>query len=768
MSADHGREHLVLGGRVQGVGLRPFAWRLARELGLAGHVSNCGGEVHLELEGPAAARAEFQRRLLADAPAPCMLRDCQGVEPRGEPDFQVIPGTVAEAASFLPLHDVAPCEDCRRELADPADRRHRYPFIACSRCGPRLTVTQRLPWARANTTMAAFPLCAACAREFADPADRRFHAEMTACPDCGPQLAWAGTNTPAAEVAATGTAALAAAVACLQAGGILMLKGVGGYQLLCDATDAHAVTRLRARKRRPRKPFAVLVADLAAAARLASLEPAEAQALAGPAAPIVLTRARNGPPLADGIHPGLAWLGLMLPASPLHLLLAEAVGGPLVCTSANLAGEPLCRDDAEARAAVGALADGWLSHDRAIALPCDDPVVRIIDGRPVTLRVGRGLAPQVIALPAALPPSPPLVGTGGHLKAAVALARGHEALLGPHVGDLDTPASRARHAQVAEQLCRLYHHTPAQTAHDRHPDDAGAALARRLGTAPPLAVQHHHAHALACAAEHGYTGPLLAVCWDGTGAGDDGTVWGGEWLAIDGAQARRMAWLMPLRLVGGEAAIRDPRRVAIALLAAAGCPTPWPALPEERRPLATEALTALLDRPSAGPLCSSAGRLLDGLAVLCGLIGTASFDGEAVMRLESALPAGVALPAPPADARLGLVPANSGLTLDWRGLVRRVVTARTEGSEAPALAALVHGALVAAIVEVAGRLDMPTVALGGGCFQNRALVEGARRGLEAAGHQVLVAGRIPPNDGGLALGQVVAAGRALAASAGGH
>lgn len=763
MSADHGRERLVLGGRVQGVGFRPFAWRLARELGLAGHVSNRGGEVHLEVEGLAGPRAEFQRRLLTEAPAACTLLDRQGVAAREETEFRVGPGEAAESAGFLPLHDTAPCEDCRRELADPADRRHRYPFIACSRCGPRLTVTRQLPWSREHTTMAAFPLCPACAREYADPADRRFHAEMTGCPDCGPQLAWAGADSPMAITTATGEAALAGALACLKRGGIVMLKGVGGYQLLCDATNAAAVARLRERKRRPRKPFAVLVADLEAAAALAFLDPVEREVLAGPKAPIVLNRARDDTPLAEGIHPGLAWLGLMLPASPLHLLLATAADRPLVCTSANLAGEPLCYEDTAARGALGSLADGWLGHDRAIALPCDDPVVRIMDGQPVTLRLGRGLAPQVISLPDALPPSPPLLATGGHLKAAVALARGHQAMLGPHVGDLDTPASRARHAEIAERLCRLYHHTPTQAVHDRHPDDAGAALTRRFGSAPPLTVQHHHAHALACAAEHGYTGPLLAVCWDGTGAGDDGTVWGGEWLAVNGARAGRMAWLDPFRLVGGEAAIRDPRRVAITLLVAAGCAKPWPALPDVDAPLATDLLATLVERPSAGPLCSSAGRLLDGLAVLCGLSGTASFDGEAAMRLESALPAEVSLPQPPEDARLSLVPVNGAWQLDWRGLVRHVVAARCRGIETSAVAAVVHSAMVAAIIDVAARLEAPVIALGGGCFQNRALVEGARRGLEAAGHRVLVPGRIPPNDGGLAVGQLVAAGRALAA-----
>lgn len=746
------REVLTVTGQVQGVGFRPFAWRLAHELGLTGSIANHGAGVRLALEGAPGALAQFRMRLEREAPAPCRLASHHGEAALGASRLVIEAAQAADQHTFLPLHDVAPCEHCLRELDDPTDRRYRYPFIACADCGPRLTVALRLPWTRAHTTMAAFPPCPDCAREHADPGDRRFHAELIACPACGPTLDWQGADGDAAR----GEAALQAAAATLAAGGIVALKGVGGFQLLCDAGDTAAIARLRHGKRRPRKPLAVLVASLAEAERLAELSGAERALLATSAAPIVLCRARGDNGLADPLHPGLADLGLMLPASPLHLLLARAVGRPLVCTSGNQSGEPLWWHDEEGRAALGRLADGVLGHDRAIALPCDDPVMRVMAGRAVTLRLGRGLAPQIVELASAMPPA---LALGGHMKNAVALARGRQALLGPHVGDLDHPATRARHEAVTAHLLALHELQPQQLAHDCHPDYATTAEARRRAL-PAHGVQHHHAHALACAAEHGYQGPLLAVCWDGTGFGADGTVWGGEWLAVDGATARRVAWLAPFRLIGGEAAIRDPRRVAIALLAAARCPPPWPALLEEDDALAVDRLARLADQALAGPLCSSAGRLLDGIAALCGRVARSAYDGEPAMRLEAAVPHDRTLPAVPDAARLRLTQAPHGLTLDWRGLVSHLVELRLQGAPIAGLAGLAHAALVDAVVAVAARQQAPTVALAGGCFQNRTLLEGAARALTAAGHRVLLPGRVPPNDGGLALGQLVAAGSA--------
>ncbi|MBP1705217.1 MAG: hypF, partial [Chloroflexi bacterium] len=559
-------------GVVQGVGFRPFVWRLATELGLGGRVRNTAGRVEVEVVGSAAALDAFVRRLRTDAPPrarvervaarqlPPALADALAAELTAiGPRFVIDESVAGPSAERLFPPDIATCDDCLAELADPADRRYRYPFINCTNCGPRATIIDELPYDRAETTMRAFPLCPACAAEYRDPADRRFHAEPVACPDCGPRLAYRPTG--GAAPTATGEDALSAAVADLRAGRIVAVKGLGGYHLACAATDEAAVARLRDRKRRWAKPFAVMVADIAAARAIARVSAAEERLLAAPARPIVLlalrTGARRGGPvsLAPGVTAGNRRVGVFLPYTPLHHLLLAAIGRPIVLTSGNLADEPLATDDGDALARLAGLADSFLVHDREIRARYDDSVTRVVAGRESVVRRGRGYAPEPLPLPAAAPE--PILAVGAELKHTFTLASGARAHVAPHNGDLeDLPTHRAFTDGLAH-LSRLLALEPAVVAHDLHPEYLSTKYAvahfpaeRRVG------VQHHHAHVVSAAAEHGLVEPFLGVAYDGLGMGDDGTFWGGELLLADLRGYRRLARFGRAPMPGGELAIR--------------------------------------------------------------------------------------------------------------------------------------------------------------------------------------------------------------------
>ena len=812
--------HLECRGVVQGVGFRPLVHRLASDLGLSGAVANGPGVVRLQLEGERAALEAFLRRLPLQLPPRARL---DPLDPLWLPAptrtaGALPPGVRIMAAAAEPhgidlvapalVADRAPCSACLAELADPADRRCGYPFISCCDCGPRFSIATAEPWARAHTTLAPFPLCPACRSEFEDPADRRFHAETIACPVCGPRLAlWDGTGAPMASPGSGdgGTGALIRAC-CerLAAGEILALQGVGGFQLLVEATNAEAVTRLRRRKRRPAKPFALLVAEAGAMAPICRIDAEERRALADPAAPIVLLRRRLGAPDAlPGVAPGSPCLGAMLPASPLHHLLARAFGRPLVATSGNPSGEPLCTDPAEALerlggGAGGPIADVFLVHDRAIARPLDDSVLQLIDGRPALLRRARGYAPEPLVLAAAPGGTPDgVVALGGDLKSAPALALEGRLWLAPHLGDLAEGRMLARLADGLAAIERRWGERLRLIACDAHP----GYLSHQLAAAQPWpqrTVQHHRAHGLAVLAEHGLEGPLLAFTWDGLGyapapAADGGPqLWGGELLLLGrpgGPPCERLVALRSFPLPGGERALAEPRRAALGLLAAAGSG----ALehPGARRSL--DAFGAgerrlLLQAIASGcnsPLSTSVGRLFDAVASLLGLVQVQSYEGEGGLRLQGAAataplepratasldPPRWTLPLVPPEAIAGGVAAGGPSLgwLDWEPLLDVLLAASAAGTPPALCAAGFHHALAAALAETAALaaawIAPPAraasggvpVALGGGCFQNRLLLEAAIAALRARGLRPVWPEVVPCSDGGLALGQVWAA-----------
>lgn len=724
-----------LSGAVQGVGFRPFVYGLAVRLGLAGWVSNDGDGVRLEVEGTAGRVAAFRVALMEERPVLAIVVGAEFWElpPAGFARFEIVASTSVGAKTVLVLPDVATCPACLAEMCDPNDRRHRYPFLNCTHCGPRYTIVRALPYDRPNTAMAGFPLCRDCLREYEDPADRRFHAQPVACPVCGPALKWEG---------ARGEEALQQALAYLREGRIVAVKALGGFHLMVDARNSEAVRRLRERKRRECKPLAVLVRDLGAARELAAIDVEEAAALTSCQAPIVLVRAIAGK-LAPEVAPGNPNLGLMLASNPLQHLLTADLGFPLVATSGNLSDEPMCFDDDEARVRLAGVADGFLGHDRPIVRPIDDSVVRVMAGRQVVLRRARGFAPLPVAT--GLRPSP-TIAFGAHLKAAIAVSFGGQAMLGQHIGDLETPESLAAYDRCVGDLPSLYDAAPERAACDLHPDYLSTARAEASGV-PLVRVQHHLAHALACLAENEVAGPALAAVWDGTGLGTDGTIWGGEFLWIDGARWRRVAHLRTFPLPGGDAASRDARRAAAGLLHELGVPFPLTLARDLRAGVTTQ-----LERDLNCPRTSSMGRLFDAVAALLSVCPVSRFEGEAAMRLEFGSRGGAA---PLPDLSLG----ENGL--DPKALIEALIQRSSAGEDAGGLAREFHAALARSVVRVAAAHRAKVVALSGGCFQNRLLLELCVHELRAAGLSPVWHQRVPPNDGGLALGQLIALERGM-------
>ncbi|MFF4804306.1 carbamoyltransferase HypF [Streptomyces sp. NPDC001351] len=751
-------------GIVQGVGFRPFVYRTASALGLDGWVANVDGHVEGEVAGPLGIIDEFAARLRTDAPALARVRRVR-LSDEGTPEqaygrgFQVrhsAPFGVDAAPREIPP-DAAICEACLAELHDPRDRRHRYPFINCTDCGPRATIIDDLPYDRIRTTMHRFPLCARCAAEYADPGDRRFHAEPVACPTCGPRLAWEDLR---------GEDALRAAVKTVEAGGIVALKGLGGYQLVCDAGDPAAVSELRRRKHRPTKPFAVMVRDLGTAARLAQVGATEEQALTSPERPVVLLARRRWhgtAPLAHEVHPGLIRVGLFLPTTGLHHLLLDELARPLVVTSGNLSDEPIAVDDAEARRTLAGVADGFLTHDRPIRSRYDDSVVQFTGRIRITVRRARGLAPA----PLPLSVGEPVAGAGAQLKHSFTLAADGRAHLGPHTGDLADLAAHEAFLASYEHLKRLTGIEPAVLAHDLHP----GYLSTQWAEAQPLRripVQHHHAHVAACAAEHGVQGDFLGVAYDGLGLGDDGTLWGGEILVADLSGYRRVGRFATAPLPGGDAAVRHPSRTALGQLFGAetlGCPRPYPwltrAFTDRLDPAEVAAVRAMVARGVNCPRASSAGRLFDTVAALLGLCDRARYEGEAAVLLEAA--AG----AEHATALAHRVVRAQGLWVyDSTPTLADLLERRLGGEPVARLAAAFHltlGIVTAELVARAVAEGAPrTVCLSGGCFVNRRLLTEVRRRLHAQGLRVLVGGQVPVGDGGISYGQAAVAAARLA------
>ncbi len=721
-------------------------------MGLPGWVVNSSAGVTVEVEGAPARLEEFRTRLVEERPPRAVV---QGIEvsvldPVGLAGFEIRESTAGEKTALV-LPDIATCPDCLRELFDPADRRFRYPFTNCTNCGPRFTILRDLPYDRPRTTMAGFRMCGACQAEYDDPLDRRFHAQPNACPACGPRLElW----TAAGAVLAGEDDALAGAVAAIRGGSIVALKGLGGFHLIADAGNDEAVQRLRAAKAREEKPFAVMVPDRAGATALCRLGDAEARLLVSPEAPIVLLEKLDDRGVSRAVAPGNPCLGVMLPYTPLHHLLLADLRRPVVATSGNRADEPICTDEREALERLEGLADVFLVHDRPIARHADDSVLRVVLGRELMIRRARGFAPMPIEVGGngAL-----VLAVGAQLKNAIALSVGGQAFVSQHVGDLETPEALAAFEEVTTALQGIYDARPKIVACDAHPDYSSTAYARRLG-AKVVAVQHHVAHVLGCMAENQLAPPALGVAWDGTGYGLDGTIWGGEFFAVAANGVRRVASFRPFGLPGGDRAIREPRRTAAAVLFAMQGAEAFEQ--EDLAPIrdlsAVErrALRRMLERGVNTPATSSVGRLFDAVASLAGLRQRVRYEGQAAMDLEFAIDGRDSGGHYPFEWSDGEPPGPA--LLDWRPMVAALVAEMRGGVPVGAIAARFHRTLAEMIVCVAARQGVASVVLSGGCFQNRRLTELAVSRLREQGFRPYWHQRIPPNDGGIALGQIAA------------
>ncbi|HEY5999622.1 MAG TPA: carbamoyltransferase HypF [bacterium] len=764
------RLRLEITGVVQGVGFRPTVWRLARELGLAGFVRNSSAGVEIEIEG--ARAAEFAGALRAAPPPLARIAAVaeSAVPARGDADFLILPSREAGASTDL-SPDIATCPDCLRELENPADRRHAYPFINCTNCGPRYSITLRVPYDRPNTTMAPFALCAACAREYADPADRRFHAQPNACPACGPTVTFrrVAPGTPVAMGdAPRGREALRAAVTLLRDGGILALKGLGGYQLACDALAPAAVARLRERKRRSNKAFALMAPDAETVRSFAVVSDEEEALLLSPERPIVLLARRPECALPEAVAPASAELGFMLPNTPLHRLLFCAPSGAppgggaagptpgfraLVMTSGNVAEEPIVRDEQAAHRALAQFADAFLDHDRGIFMRVDDSVVRRVAGRTLHVRRARGYVPRAIPLAGA---GPAVLGCGAEVKNTFTLTTPGAALVSQHIGDLENHETLEYFLETLANLKAVYRVEPAAIAHDLHPGYFSTRWALEQQGLERWGVQHHWAHVASVLAETGLAGPVIGVALDGSGYGTDGTVWGGEFLIADARSYERAASFLPVPLPGGEGAIRHPWRMALSYVAEA-CGGMLPERAAVRALLArhgeAEAANVLRLRANRAlsPLSSGAGRLFEAAAALAGLCDRNTFEGEAAMRLEAA--AGGRLGEPYDFAILAGAPAR----LDFSAAIVSLLEDLEGGAGPGTVSARLHATVVAAILGQVGKLHRATgiadVVLSGGVFQNRLLLEGVERGLAARGLRGHTNTRVPANDGGVSLGQ---------------
>ena len=743
-------KRIEIQGFVQGVGFRPFVFNLARKLELNGFIENNGRGVQIEVEGISRKVNQFIAQLRADHPPLATIDHVRTSDvPRKYRSSFTIRGSacVGEMTSLV-MPDVAMCSDCLRDILDPENRRYGYPFTNCTNCGPRYSIINSMPYDRLRTSMAGFEMCSDCRAEYEDPTDRRFHAQPIACPRCGPHIElWAQDGGVMAEK----ETALARVVEALHGGKIVALKGLGGFQLLADARNDEAVSLLRERKRREGKPFALMCPDLPSVRAHCFVTAAHAEILSSPQSPIVLMPSRPGnTSIALSVAPDTYMLGVMLPYTPLHQLLLAAVGGPIVVTSANLGEEPICIDEGEALERLSGIADLFLMHNRPIVRQVDDSVVTVIDGQPMMLRRARGYAP------APLPGTAGLDGVaalGGHMKSTLCLSRLGVLFPSQHIGDLgNIPAQEAFH-KTYHSLKKLLQFEPKRIVHDLHPDYASTRYALREGL-PTVGLQHHFAHVLSCMAEHGMEGPVLGVSWDGTGYGSDGTLWGGEFLCCTREGFERVAHIRPFRLPGGDVAIREPRRAAIGILqeiygaameSLRDLPTINTMAPRECRNI-----QAMLVNEINSPVTTSMGRLFDAVASLCGLCQTSAFEGQAAMRLERAA---FQCTEKACVFDFELYRPHGRLILDWKPLIEQVLDALRAHVSVNAIARGFHNALAKGVVQIAQEMSMDDVVLTGGCFQNAVLSEVTTEALRKSGFKVYCHRAVPPNDGGLSIGQ---------------
>lgn len=749
------RLRAVVNGAVQGVGFRPYVYRLARELSLDGWVLNTAEGLIVEVEGSADRLEAFRRRFPLELPVNAAIRHLEWslIPGLGKPGFEIRSSDQEGRRTVLVLPDLAVCPDCAAEILDARNRRHLYPFTNCTACGPRFSIIEGLPYDRSRTTMRRFTMCRACQAEYEDPSNRRFHAQPNACPACGPQLEWWDRAGHALE---RREGALFQAARALERGAIVAVKGLGGFHLMVDARNDAAVRELRHRKHRDEKPFAVMFPDLASVQAACEVSEAERRLLQSPASPIVLLRRRaagGGSRVAPAVAPKNPLLGALLPTTPLHALLLRELGFPAVATSGNLSEEPICIDEHDALDRLGGIADFFLVHDRPIARAMDDSVVRVVLDRPLVLRAGRGYAPIAVPFDG---PSVPVLAVGGHMKNTVAVTAGDSIFISQHVGDLDSLASSQAFVRAEESLRDLYAVTPSVVARDLHPDYRSTQWAEGLES-PRLAVQHHHAHIVSCMADNGLAGPVLGAAWDGSGYGTDGTIWGGEFLRATRRSFDRLGFFRPFSLPGGDVAVREPRRSALGLLYEI-FPERFPdglvaLVPSAFSKTELGLITSMLRLGVNAPVTTSVGRLFDAVASLAGVRQISSYEGQAAMALEFLVD-----PYRPAEAYpVVLRKRPDGFVIDWEPMIREIIADRHRGLPVSRIATRFHHGLVEALVAAAIAAGQPRVVLGGGCFQNAYLLDRAVRRLRAQGFEVFWPCHVPPNDGGLSLGQAVIA-----------
>jgi hydrogenase maturation protein HypF len=728
------------------VGFRPFIYRLATELGLKGWVLNSAQGVFIEVEGEPQTLRQFVWRVETDKPPRAFIQSLEQsvLDPVGYTTFEIRHSEEGGEKSALILPDIATCPDCLRELFDPGDRRYLYPFTNCTNCGPRYSIIEALPYDRPNTTMKAFRMCPKCREEYENPLDRRFHAQPNACPECGPHLElWDEKGICLAQH----HEALLRAVEAIRKGRIVAIKGLGGFHLVVDACNDSAVRRLRERKRREEKPFALMYPSLQTVKAHCEVNEVEERVLRSPESPIVLLRRKDGEAVAPSVTPNNPYLGVMLPYTPLHHLLMRELGFPIVATSGNLSDEPICTDEREALHRLVGIADLFLVHNRPIARHVDDSVVRVLLGRELVLRRARGYAPLPVLVKE---PLPPLLAVGAHLKNTVALSVGRQVFISQHIGDLETPQALEAFHRVIADVKELWEHQPQAVACDRHPDYLSTQAAHDMGL-PVVPVQHHLAHILSCMAENELETPVFGISWDGTGYGTDSTIWGGEFLMVREGSWERFAHLRPFRLPGGDRAIKEPRRSALGVLYELLGDDAFDLLQGVFPPSERRLLEQMLRQGVNTPRTTSAGRLFDAVASLLGLRQVVHFEGQAAMELEF-LTHGT-----PTDEVYPFSLSGRALphVLDWSAMIEAILQDVRQGTPRPLIATRFHNTLVEMMVGVARAAGIERVALSGGCFQNAYLTERAVRRLREEGFRPYWHQRVPPNDGGIALGQIV-------------
>ena len=748
------RRQIHVEGIVQGVGFRPFVYAIATENGLGGFVLNDSAGVVIELEGDRQALDRFLIELREQAPPHALIEKvvCDAIPARGEESFTIAPSRDEDERGAIIPPDRAVCDECLSELFDRSNRRHRYPFINCTNCGPRFTIMRKVPYDREHTSMVAFPMCLECEREYHDSTSRRFHAQANACWRCGPEVRL--VRPDGSELNEVDP--ISAAARLLRSGAIVALKGLGGYHLACNALDEDTVANLRRRKKREAKPFALMAGDIQTIERFCFVEEGEKSLLRAPERPIVLLRQRDGDSIAHDVAPGQKYLGWMLPYTPLHYLLIEDSRLPLVMTSGNLSEEPIAHEDSDALQRLSGIADYFLVNNREIQTRCDDSVMRQFDNREMMLRRSRGYAPRPITLSRRF--AQDTLACGAHLKNTFCLGKGYHAFLSHHIGDLETYDTLQSFVAAIEQFKAFFDVQPSLIAHDLHPDYLSTKYAAGLDGVNKIAVQHHHAHIVSCMAEHGLDGPVIGVAFDGLGYGADGTIWGGEFLIVDLTGYTRKAHLRYVSLAGGNSAIREPWRSALSYVKDSLGKNPLALeLPgwETMSPSKVALVERLLHLNLNTFRTSSCGRLFDAVASILGLCHEANFEGQAAMALEAAALEGIE------DDYPFDIEENEPWQIDLRPAIASLVREVLAGSETAVIAAKFHNTLVSVITKVCLRLrkteGLNRICLSGGTFQNMYLLQRVVLWLRQRGFQVFVNSKVPPNDGGISLGQAVIA-----------